>query len=401
MIRNRAIVTGPAFISLGLMGAFFACWGTTLPAMRGFLDLSIERAAQLTAWGQASHAVTCFLGGVLSDLMRRDRVLMAGCFFLGSGVFFIGGLDSYFANVMLVLWMGIGSGLILSSSNALLVGLYPEKKGPVMNLHHGTFGIFSLVSPLVMGCLLSQQNRWPLGYDGLGVILMAVGVFFAFTATESVPSLGLARFFGDLGRVAGNAGFSHLMLMGFLAVGTQFALMFLSVTFLTEAKQLDIFQASLVLSFFFVGLFIGRFSCAWIAVRILNSRIILLLLVLQTLSLFVAWQSEGWTSALALVASGFACSGIFPCLLALTGSLFYGVAGTALGLLASMNSLGGVFIVWMSGMLSERDGIGFGFLAMVLSSAAGLVLFLLRYKALVRQERTFKKAAAGKSRVSP
>jgi hypothetical protein len=66
-----------------------------------------------------------------------------------------------------------------------------------------------------------------------------------------------------------------------------------------------------------------------------------------------------------------------------------------------MNSLGGVFIVWMSGMLSERDGIGFGFLAMVLSSAAGLVLFLLRYKALVREERTFKQAAAGKSRMSP
>jgi fucose permease len=397
MIRNRTIVTGPAFISLGLMGAFFACWGTTLPAVRVFLDLNIEKAAQLTAWGQASHAVMCFLGGVLSDLVRRDRVLMAGCFFLGSGAFLLGGLDSYFANVMLVLWMGIGSGLILSSSNALLVGLYPDKKGPIMNIHHGTFGIFSLVSPLVMGYLLSQPNRWPLGYDGLGVILIAVGAFFAFTATESVPSLGLGRFFGDLGKVVSNAGFSHLMFMGFLAVGTQFALMFLSVAFLTETKRLEIFEASLILSLFFVGLFVGRFSCAWIAVRILNARIILLLLVLQTASLFVAWRSEGWTSAIALVASGLACSGIFPCLLALTGGLFSGVAGTALGLLASMNSLGGVCIVWISGMLSERGGIGFGFLAMVLSSAAGLVVFLLRYGSLVRDESAFKQAVGQKA----
>ena len=393
MIQNRAIVTGPAFISLGLMGAFFACWGTTLPAMRAFLDLSIEKAALLTAWGQASHAGMCFLGGILSDLMRRDRVLMVGCFFLGSGVFLLGGLESYFANVLLVLWMGIGSGLILSSSNALLVGLYPDRKGPIMNIHHGTFGIFSLVSPLIMGYLLSQPGRWPLGYDGLGIVLMAVGIFFAFTTTASVPSLGLGKFFGDLGKVAANAGFCHLMLMGFLAVGTQFALMFLSVTFLTEAKHLGIFQASLILSLFFVGLFVGRFSCAWIALRVLNARIILLLLVLQTLSLFVAWQSEGWTSALALVASGLACSGIFPCLLALTGNLFFGVAGTALGLLASMNSLGGVFIVWISGMLSEKGGIGFGFLGMVLSSAAGLALFLLRYGALVREEKAFRQTA--------
>lgn len=393
MIRNRAIVTGPAFISLGLMGAFFAFWGTSLPALRVFLDMGIEKAALLTACGQASHAVVCFLGGILSDLMRRDRVLMVGCFFLGSGVFLLGGLDTYLANVLLVLWMGVGSGLILSSSNALLVGLYPDKKGTIMNIHHGTFGVFSLVGPLIMGYLLSHQSGWPLGYDGLGIILIAAGVFFAFTTTASVPSQGLGKFFGDLGKVAANAGFGHLMLMGFLAVGTQFALMFLSVTFLTEAKHLGIFQASVILTLFFAGLFVGRFSCAWIAFRVLNTRIILLLLVLQSISLFVAWRSEGWVSALALVASGLACSGIFPCLLALTGSLFFEVAGTALGLLASMNSLGGVCILWISGMLSERGGIGFGFLAMVLSSAAGLLLFLARYRALVKEEQAFKPLA--------
>jgi len=394
MIQNRTIVTGPTFISLGLMGAFFAFWGTTLPAVRVFLDINIEKAALLTACGQASHAVVCLLGGILSDLMRRDRVLMAGCFFLGSGVFLLGSLDTYLANVLLVLWMGIGSGLILSSSNALLVGLYPDKKGLIMNIHHGTFGIVSLVSPLVMGYLLSQQNRWQHGYDGLGIVLFSVGVFFAFTRTASVPSQGLRKFVGDLGKVALNIGFSHLMLMGFLAVGTQFALMFLSVTFLTEAKQLSIFQASVVLSLFFVGLFVGRFSCAWIALRVLNARIIVFLLVMQTISLFVAWRSEGWISAAALVASGFACSGIFPCLLALTGNLFFEVAGTALGLLASMNSLGGVCIIWVSGMISERGGIGFGFGAMVISSFAGLLFFLSRYGALVKEESAFKQVGS-------
>ena len=393
MIQNRAIVTGPAFISLGLMGASFAFWGTSLPALRVLLDINIEKAALLTACGQASHALVCFLGGILSDLMRRDKVLMAGCFFLGSGVFLLGNLDTYFANVLLVLWMGIGSGLILSGSNALLVGLYPDKKGPIMNIHHGTFGVFSLVSPLIMGYLVLQQDRWQQGYDGLGILLLALGVFFAFTTTASVPSLGLRKFVGDLGKAAANAGFGHLMLMGFLGVGTQFALMFLSVTFLTEAKNLGIFQASVVLSLFFVGLFVGRFCCAWIALRVLNTRIIVFLLVLQTISLFIAWRSEGWMSALALVASGLACSGIFPCLLALTGSLFFGVAGTALGLLASMNSLGGVCIVWISGMLSQSGGIGFGFLAMVISSAAGLLLFLLRYGPLVKEEKAFKQMA--------
>jgi hypothetical protein len=57
-----------------------------------------------------------------------------------------------------------------------------------------------------------------------------------------------------------------------------------------------------------------------------------------------------------------------------------------------MNSLGGVCIVWISGMLSEGSGIGFGFLAMVISSAAGLLLFLSRYGALVREETGVKES---------
>ena len=38
---------------------------------------------------------------------------------------------------------------------------------------------------------------------------------------------------------------------------------------------------------------------------------------------------------------------------------FFAFWGTALGLLASMNSLGGVCIVWISGKLSDKEGIGF------------------------------------------
>jgi fucose permease len=54
-------------------------------------------------------------------------------------------------------------------------------------------------------------------------------------------------------------------MMGFLAVGTQFALMFLSVNFLVEVKGLTIFQASLALSSFFLCLLLGRLvSRSWL-----------------------------------------------------------------------------------------------------------------------------------------
>jgi fucose permease len=387
MIQSRSIITGPTFISLGLMGAFFACWGTTLPALRSFLQIDIERAAMLTAYGQASHAITCLLGGILSDLIRRDKVLMAGCLVLGSGVILLGSSNSFPFNVLLVLWMGIGSGFILSSSNALLVGLYPDRKGPIMNFHHGVFGVGSFLSPLVMGKLLSYENRWPYGYDGLGALLLAVSAFFLLTRAPSVPSQGINRFSRDLRTLLVNPRFILLIMMGFLAVGTQFALMFLSVNFLVEAKGLTIFQASLVLSSFFLCLLLGRLVSGSLAQRVLNSHIIMLLLCFQVTSLFAVWQGGGWVSAAALTASGLAWSAIFPCLLALTGTIFFEVAGTSLGILATMNSLGGMTIIWICGLLSQRISLEFGFGAMVFSSLAAVLLFAGNYRNLVSEEK--------------
>ena len=388
MIQNRSVITGPTFISLGLMGAFFACWGTTLPALRELLGLSIEEAAMLTAYGQASHALTCLAGGILSDLFRRDRLLLFGCFFLGSGVTLIGSLTSFAANVLLVLWMGVGSGLILSCSNALLVGLYPTRKGPIMNFHHGVFGVGSFLSPLIMGRLLAYDHRWPYGYDGLGIILFAVAAFFLFTRVPTPRTQGLRRFYEDLRRLFLNLRFIHLVMMGFLAVGTQFALMFLSVTFLVDVKGVSIFRASVVLSLFFICVMVGRAVCGWLSGRVLNSKIILILLCAQVTSVFVVWQGSGRVSAAALVAAGLACSAIFPSLLALTGMLFSEVAGTSLGVLATMNSLGGMSIIAISGLLSHRLGLGLGFGAMAGSSLAALLLFVSSYRKLVNEEKS-------------
>ena len=387
MIRNRSVITGPTFVSLGLMGAFFACWGTTLPALRDLLSLNIEEAAMLTACGQASHAVSCLAGGILSDLFRRDRLLLWGCFFLGSGVVLIGSLSSFLANVLLVIWMGFGSGLILSSSNALLVGLYPNRKGPIMNFHHGVFGVGSFLSPLIMASLLGHGHRWTYGYDGLGVILLVVAAFFVLTGVPNQRSQGIRRFCAEVGRLFLSAQFINLVLMGFLAVGTQFGLMFLSVTFLVEVNGLSIFEASLTLSLFFACLLVGRLVCGWLSGRMMNSKIILFLLCAQVGSIFAVWRGGAWISAAALIAAGLACSAIFPSLLALTGTLYSEVAGTSLGVLATMNSLGGMSIIGTSGLLSQRFGLQLGFGVMAFSSLAALLLFMISYRNLVREEK--------------
>lgn len=386
MIRNRTTIAVPTFLSLGLMGSFHAFWGTTLPALSQFLEINIEKAAMLTAYNQAGQAIACILGGLISDFVRRDKVLLLGCLLLGSGVFFLGGSQSYCVNMILTFWLGLGCGLILSSSNALLIGMFPERKGPIMNVHHSIYGGLSLLSPLIMAYLLSSNNAWRLGYDGLGWVCAVACIFFLFTKVPNNQSRSGGSFLNEARSLLASANFIPLLVVTGLAVGTYVSIMFLAVTFLSGAKGLSILEASAVLSAFFVCLFVGRLTCSWLSYHILNSKIILVLLFMQSAAVSIAWLADGWVSAVALALSGLGSSGVFPCLLALTSTLYFNLAGTSMGILAAMNWVGGMTIVWAAGVLSQRVSLSFGFVAMVIGSFSALLIFLYKYRTLAQAE---------------
>jgi fucose permease len=180
--------------------------------------------------------------------------------------------------------------------------------------------------------------------------------------------------------------FIVLILVCFLAIGAQFALLFFTVTFLKEAKGFSIGLASIVLSASLIFLGMGRLTCSWLSTRIQNSKIILALLSFLLIILFVAWKGEGWVSGVGLILSGLACSGLFPSLLALTGTLFHEMTGTALGILAMMGGLGGMAVCWVTAWISQRVTLTFGFITFIISSLISLVLFGVYYSHLLREE---------------
>ncbi|MBW1773539.1 MAG: hypothetical protein JRJ82_11700 [Deltaproteobacteria bacterium] len=117
MIKSRSVITGPTFLAMGLIGVFHAFWGTTLPALRDFLLVTIEEAALLSSANLVGQAVACLPGGLLCDLLRREKVLMFGCFMLGFGVLLLGKISSYHVAILTAFWMGLGCGLIIISSD--------------------------------------------------------------------------------------------------------------------------------------------------------------------------------------------------------------------------------------------------------------------------------------------
>jgi len=387
MIRSRSLITGPTFLAMGLIGVFHAFWGTSLPALRDYFAVSIEEAALLSSANLVGQAAACFPGGLLCDLLRREKVLMAGCFMLGLGVLVLCMIHSYPVAVLTAFWMGLGCGLVIISSTAVFVALYPDRKGPIINLNQVLYGGLLLVSPLIMGHMLTSSMGWKGGFVALGVILAGAGIFFLFTHIPRSASGNIREFAGDVRRLFGSRIFFILVLTNGAGVGAQIGVMYYVVTLLTDAKGFSILRAGGVLSLFYICLFAGRLACSWASLRKALTLIIVVLLLLEFSGLMIAWQGKGWISAAGVAVAGLGCSGLFPCLLALTGTLFSDLAGTSMGALTSAGYVGGMFIVWASGYSSQKLGLNYGFVPMLLGSLTCCFFFFYHSRLLLAEER--------------
>ena len=286
----------------------------------------------------------------------------------------------------LVTFIGIGSGLILSSSHVVLVGLYPQRKGSILNIHHIFSASGSFIAPLIIGYFISQQGKWQWGYEGLGFFALSLSIFFTFIRVPRGDVRNRVKF-ALIGRLAQQRNFILLVLVDFLSMGTQFSVIYLSVTFLKEAKGFSVVTASAVLSAFFILMILGRVGCGWLASRTSNTRIILALLFCLVLISFIGWRGWGWVSAAGIMMTGLAISGIFPSLLALTGEIYHDMAGTAMGFIVMMSGFGGMFFCWLTALISQKTGLGFGFIVPTASAVIALSLFWIQYRSLLQGEQ--------------
>jgi fucose permease len=381
LIQNRFIITAANFIAVGCMGMSMGFLGPSLPALREGLKIDLVSAGLFTSGIQFGYGLMGTVGGILSDLFPGERILAVGCGFLGGSALLFGLWTSFSLNLLFVILMGIGCGLILGSSHAVLVGLHPRRKGSILNFHHIFAATGSLIGPLIIGFLLSRREKWQYGYEGLGVFVLALCAFLIFVRAPKGEIKSRVRF-RQIGRLARHRDFIFLVFVDFLSMGTQFSMIYLSVTFLKEAKGFSVVAASAVLSAFFIFMILGRLVCGWAMVRTMNTRILLILLVSSVAISFLGWKGEGWTSAAGIMLTGLAISGVFPSLVALTGEIFQDLAGTAMGFMVMMSGLGGMFFCWLTAMISQKTDVSSGFVVPLVAAIMALFIFALQYCSL-------------------
>ena len=383
MGENRWLITSGAFVSMSFIGMSRTFLGTSLPAIRSSLGLSLLQAGTLTALLQLGFTAAVFVGGPISDVFKKSSILMAGCLFMGVNLLLFGLSEWFWLNLVGIALIGSGGGLIESSSNPLVIQLFPGRESTVMQLHHFFFAVGSLVGPLLMGALLEGAVPWQWAYIGFGLFALSTFLFILLQK-GAVPPRRSGFKMEQIGRLMREKTFLTLFFVTFLNSGIQNGICFWMVTFLQETRGFPIGLASSSLFLFFVCVAVGRLFLSYLLTRFHEATYFLGAYSLLFMSLFFSIYAPGRRVIPFFALSGFALSGVFPSLLGMTGKIYSEIPGTAMGILATGAGFGSIIIPWLVSLVSQLIGLQAGFLSFEVSVGLCIALMAIQWHHLKR-----------------
>jgi fucose permease len=376
---SKPILALATFVSLGTLGFNFAFVGAALPEMLGQFGIRISQASLIPATVQVAYALLCFLGGIVADFVNKRRILIVGCVVIGLGAGVVGLPSGFWANLLLFGVIGIGAGTVFISSNLLVIELFPENPGSYLNIHHLTFALCSFIAPIIMSRAITSGAGWQTAFRGLAVLsaILALALLLnRFPMPKPTPPSGVNPWKSRIDALKSrNSAF--VIFLTFLAIGTQFTIMFLLVTYLVDAKGFSVPGASAALAGFYILLAGGRLVCSVLVRRYSNRLILLVLLGLLAAFIVVGILGEPAIAGVALALTGLAASGLYPSILAMASEVTHATSrGIVLGSLAMAGGFGGMAVTQVTAGVSERIGILSAFWV-VLGVVAFTFLYLL------------------------
>ncbi len=374
------------FVCIGLGTAIL---GPTIPDLARQTGATDARMGLILLLGSIGYTGGTLLGGRLFDrwrghaLLGLSELVSAGCL-----VFF---------PVTRWLWVllafacvrGLADGMVNTGGNTLLLWTHGEKASPFMNGLHFSFGLGAVLSPLLVGWLISLPGGYRWAYWAVA----------AFDALAGLAVLGMGsspdpREHGDRAREAhGRAGGVAYAPIALAAVYL-FAYVGAEISFgswvSTYARQLGLATAAgaaFLASAFWFSFTVGRGISIAVAIRFTPRQVIpVALAACLALSavLVLLPPSSGllWGAAIGL---GFCMAPLWPSGFTLAGQVVAMTAFTS-GLVLLGDSFGGMVLPAGTGKVMEWSGERVS-LSLPLLVLGSLVVCLLAYASLLAVAR--------------
>jgi fucose permease len=305
------------------------------------------------------YACGAFSGGFLTERLGRRAVLGAGVLALGAGLGGEGIAPTWVALVAALVPASWGGGVIDGGVNALFLDLYRDARGGALNLLHVFFSLGALVSPFVVGQLITAGIPWRMIFFGTGVWALPLA---ALLAVVGMPSGRHERRARETAR--GDAAEQSLLPFAGLAlsIGLYVAAEVAVSSWLVKLLVgVPVATATQFLSVFWAGLALGRLLSNRLAERIDYYAFTVGCIVLASLALLGAV----FVPLLPLAGALFGLTGVFfgpiyPMIMALGGNIYPRRLAALSGGLAAAAVAGSIVYPPLMGLMASHVGLRAG-----------------------------------------
>ncbi|MGD0939693.1 MAG: MFS transporter [Terracidiphilus sp.] len=327
-----------AIVAIFVYGMIAAMLGTILPNLSDRFELTPTQNGTI-AFAQALGLIIASVAvGPLLDSEGKKIGLILGLALIAIALYVLPRSPGFRSILFLLFLLGVGGGIVVTGANALASDAGGAHRATALNLVNLFFGLGGLTTPFISANLF-KSNWVRLCYTVATLTVIAVAVQ---AATTMPPPSGDARFlFADAGPVLGQPLLFLLGLFLFLYITCEVGVWnwlprHLIAQGIPESRALNILSLG-----FALGLLIGRVGVSPILMSVSPVDVTLVASVAMAVSTYLMLRtSKPITAAILVFIAGVSMAPVFPTTLAIVGTAFPRMTGTAMGIVITCGWIG-------------------------------------------------------------
>ena len=360
MITILLVIIYVSFISLGLPDSLL---GSAWPSMYSGLNVSVSYAGVISMLIAGGTIVSSFFSVKIirkfgTGKVTAISVLMTAISLLGFGV-----SRNFIFLCIFSIPLGLGAGSVDAALNNFVALHY---KASHMSWLHCFWGLGATIGPVIMSYSLNKNGSWGLGYKTVGIIQCTLVVILfislplwrkienkeAESGDGKVSDLG----FGELIKIKG-ARFAFLAFFFYCSLEATCGLWGSSFMVLNRGISPEV--AAKWISFFYMGITIGRFVSGFLTIKISSSKMIQIGQGIIAVSvILIMLPLKDTALGIGLFFTGVGCAPVYPCMIHQTPKNFGNELSQAMiGIQMACAYIGTTFMPPLFGLMAENISI--------------------------------------------
>ena len=311
MATLLVIIIFVTYIGLGIPDSLF---GTAWPAIYSEFDLPISYSNFVTGLMYTGTIISSLLSARLTKKLGTPLVVALSTFLTAVAIFGFSFSKNMFMLCLCTIPLGLGAGAIDNVLNSYVALNY---KATHVNFLHCSYGVGVTLSPFLMSFALKNSNDWQGGYRTMFVFQLAL-TLMCFLSIPVWKKVKEQKAIEDETRVVSIPDLLKIpiarasLVIYFGSCAIESICLAWGSTFLVNSKGLTPDKAAAMITFYFIGMTLGRFLSGVLANRILPKKIIIIGESITLIAIILTFAGNPSIAGLGLFLIGLGNGPIFP-----------------------------------------------------------------------------------------